>query len=302
MEKILLTGASGFIGTHLLHRMIEKCGAEHIVLLASKTVSGVKTVLHKGYQYDARELADALGSKYRILHLGAVTPKTSEDYNRTDLFMENIRTTRYLLSHLTYIPQRILYASSIDVYDRSGDAVIDENSRIQTDNAYGLSKYLSEMLVKEYCQENDVAYSIGRIGNIYGPGEFEYSKIIGSFIRKCANNEDIVLYDGGKSVRNLFFIDDLCEALIELLDVSDNTTVNLVSAYDYTTKEIADAVMKVIETQSKIVIENRIKGRKDLFVSTRRSRIIPFAETTLETGIEKTWQDYQRIIGTQTTD
>lgn len=290
--KILVTGVSGFLGKRVLNRIINQYGADSIVALSSYNVQGVQTVLHNDYSFGKDSLASIINTDYILLHLGAVTPKMKEDYSKVNFFMDNIRTTRYLLSHLPYCPNRIIYASSIDVYDRSTNTVIDEKSRIQASSAYGLSKYISEMLVKEYCENNSVPYSIGRIGNIYGPGEFQYSKIVGSFIAKCIKGDDIILYAGGKSIRNLYYIDDLCESLIYLMNTRDNVTVNLVSEKEYTTKAIAEIAVNVTSSSSKIILDDNGICRNDVFDASKRKTVCPMIETDLITGIYNTFLDY----------
>ncbi len=294
MQKILITGVTGFLGNKLLDLLINRYGIENVVALSSRLIPGVQTVIHDDYSFKMDELSLLDDDDYVLVHMGARTPRTKSDYLSVDSYMENIRTTRYLLSHLHYSPKRIVFASSIDIYDRNNGELIDENSKIQVSSAYGLSKYLSELLIKEYCENNDTYYSIGRIGNIYGQGEFQYSKIIGSFIRKCVSGDDILLYDGGVSVRNLFYVEDLCECLIKLIELDSNVTVNLVSERESTTKEIAEMVIDITKSSSRVLIENSVDCRNDIFDSTYRKAICPIVETDIKEGIYNTFQDYLR--------
>ena len=211
------------------------------------------------------------------------------------MFADNIRTTEYLLSHLPKAPAKIVFASSIDVYDRkASDKAITEATPIQTENPYGLSKYFCEKMVQEYCLTHSSHYSIVRIGNIYGPGEFSYSKIIGSLIKKALANETIELHGNGSIRRNLFFVDDVCRSVIELMHgTADNVTVNLVSEHNISVKEIAETVIESVGSKSKIALLPN-EARDDCFLADLRLRVLPdIKETALKEGIKLTIEDFK---------
>ena len=285
--SVLVTGGTGFIGTRFLQYLDDVYGLDNVVVLASREISGVRTFFHDGWTYSTEKLKSVLQDNDIVFHLGATTPQKVEDFKKTDMFTANIESTRYLLQHLPYTPKQIIYGSTIDVYDRSIDEPVTENTAIQSSHAYGLSKYYCELMVKEYCIVHNCNYKIARIGNVYGPGEEKYEKLIGTFIKKCKNNEDIVLFGEGKLIRNLIYVDDLCRLLVKLCSVTDDCIVNLVSNQEVTIKQIAETVIGFTHSKSSVKLVNKA-GRNDLFNPTLKNRLLGEEEMLIADGIEKT--------------
>ena len=293
--SVLVTGATGFIGTRLLQYLDGTFGLDNVVVLASREVEGVRTFLHKGWTYSTEELKSILTDNDIVFHLGATTPQKVEDFKKTDMFTANIDSTRYLLHHLPYNPKQIIFGSTIDVYDRSTNEPVMEETPIQSNHAYGLSKYYCELLVKEYCAANGCRCKIARIGNVYGPGEEKYEKLVGSFIRKCKADEDLVLFGDGKLIRNLIYVEDLCRLLVQLSSVESDCIVNLVSNQEVTIKQIAECVISTTHSRSNIVLKDKA-GRNDLFNSSRKNSLLGETETPIGEGIEQTVQYMEKQV------
>jgi nucleoside-diphosphate-sugar epimerase len=214
----LITGATGFVGTNLIKRLLlDGYSGSDLVLLVSSARGetaaqfagqGIRLLEHRGYSYAADELRQLLRDGERmdtVIHLGAVTPKGLPEDDAAD-YGENVRTTQHLVRTLPDKPGRFLFGSSVSAY-HEGDA--------SADAKYGSSKRKCEEWLAGALPDSDLW--LLRFGPVYGPGEENYRKIVGSFFRQAMNNEDIRLRGDGSSLRRMVYVDDLCGELIRIL-------------------------------------------------------------------------------------
>ena len=264
--RVLLTGGSGFVGTHLLRRL-RQLQSLQIQCLGRKEIRCIDSIVCSDYSY--KELS--INQKIDVLVLlGNVTPKGYGQESFSD-YLKNITSIDCLLHKIDkrYCPPKIVFASSVSVYKQN--QMITENSPLNTDDPYGLSKIVCEQMLKDYCQCNGCQLYILRLGNIYGPGEEKYNKIVGSFIRKAILNETIELRSRGEEIRNLVYIDDVCAFLQHAIiaDLGPQLIVNVVSRMHHSTIEIAQTVLDVFaDSRSKIHFCSNAFKRNDYYDST----------------------------------
>lgn len=217
-KVVLVTGAGGFIGSHLADRLSK--------------IPGVKLLLLSRQNRQSRQLdvvwlkgkLEQLTSKYwlshdirhidYVFHLGAFTPKTSAEANRIDRVIDdNISGTRVLIHSLPERPDRLVFSSTIDVYAQPENGeVLTENSKVAPSALYGASKLFCEKLVSAWAKERGCNYSILRYGHIYGPGEEQYGKLIPVVIRNLLANQAPVIYGDGSALRDYLYVGDVVEA------------------------------------------------------------------------------------------
>jgi UDP-glucose 4-epimerase len=95
-------------------------------------------------------------------------PKSTDELNMADKILENnIIATNTLLQSLAYKPKKIIFSSTIDVYEYKYNNIINETSKLDPQSLYGSSKLFCEKLILEYCKSNNCKYAILRYGNIF---------------------------------------------------------------------------------------------------------------------------------------
>lgn len=234
-KTVLVTGATGFIGRRLVERLSAGNDVRLLILtrrpdpLPWRGADIVKSPLHR---LDGGVWRDSGVSRIDIVfHLGAFTPKSVSESDRVDeVYQDNLIGTRALLESLPSPPEKIIFASTLDVYAMPPVGVLDETSPLGPVGLYGASKLFCEEMVRAFARREGCGCAVLRYGHIFGPGEEGYDKLIPRMIRRLLRNEAPVLYGDGSAERDYLFVDDAVEATIRSALSSGNALgpVNLV--------------------------------------------------------------------------
>ena len=207
-KTILVTGANGFIGSHLARRLSGVEGVELLLLSRHRQHSSQNNVTW--LQGALADLTSEYWAKNQInsidvvFHLGAFIPKSGSEGNRIDrVYTDNLEGTRTLLEGLPQRIKCIVFSSSIDVYAPPvSEAPLTEQSKVDPANLYGASKLFCERLVAEWAKSMECKYALLRYGHIYGPGEEAYSKLIPVVIRQLLAGKSPSIYGNGSAARD----------------------------------------------------------------------------------------------------
>lgn len=247
-KTVLLTGATGFIGSHL-HRQLAALPLARLVLLARKPPAEAR----KGEVWvacDLDRLSPITWSEHGVdridlvFHLGAFTPKSGSEADAFDQnYRANLLGTRSLLESLPNEPDKVVFSSTLDVYQPPAEGqVLTEDSALVPSSLYGASKLFCEHLVEAYARRTGCSTAILRYGHIYGPGEAAYAKLIPMAIRALLNHESPVIYGDGSVLRDFLFVDDAVEATLRAAasGVRSLGPVNIVSGTSRPIREIVE--------------------------------------------------------------
>ena len=225
--KILLTGASGFIGRHVLQKLLGKYSARELVALSSEKLSGIHVIDSRNYTFkDDIFTSNGCSDIEVLLHMGAFTPKSKDFVSNLPLSNSNIiNTQKIIFSRLPNL-KKVIFLSTIDVYKPS-ELYNEETPTIPT-TLYGWSKLYCEKMIEEYSQSRNLICNILRIGHVYGVGEYQYKKIIPTLIQKVINNESVELFGDGEALRTFIYIDDVSEAICKAIDFEGSGVTNIV--------------------------------------------------------------------------
>jgi nucleoside-diphosphate-sugar epimerase len=294
---ILLTGASGFIGKHLLTALIKKYGDNNIVALTSKPIKECCYLLHNSYDFSIDFFFENdYGSIDTIIHAGAFTPKNSFQANDWKLSNQNVINTQKLLEANLPKLQKFIYLSTLDVYGNSD--VISEETLIAPASLYGHSKYYVECLVTEWARFENKISQILRIGHVYGPGEEAYQKIIPVTMKKIALGDVVEIWGDGHELRSFIYIDDAVKAIIRSLDIEHFIgPINLVSNNSVSIKELVNKIITISGKKVKVQMIPALTHARDLvFNNLKMQQYLGSSETSLESGLAREWEYTQSLI------
>jgi nucleoside-diphosphate-sugar epimerase len=246
--KILITGCSGFIGKIVLQKAIQKYGADAIVALSSSVIEGVRTILHNNYHFNDTIFVDNnINDVDTLMHIGAFTPKDQLSANNIEKCNSNITSTQKLIS--LYLPnlKKIVYLSTIDVYETMD--IITETTNEHPVSLYGYSKLYCEKMIQAFSEKYNLIYQILRIGHVFGPGEDAYKKIIPITIMRMFGNSNVQMYGDGSDIRTFIYIDDVADAILNSIDLNKSMgVINIAGEEQITIKNLIEKIAALNST------------------------------------------------------
>jgi nucleoside-diphosphate-sugar epimerase len=251
--KILLTGASGFIGKKVLDRLKEIYGYDSVIALSSCNLKCVKTVASKNYKFDKNYLAENGCEDVEVLlHIGAFIPKSTKDADNIEFTTENIFATQKLLNSDWKNLKKIVFISTVDVYQHR-ECVLSEKTSTVPMTLYGWSKLYCEQLVQKYCEQKNIGYEILRLGHVYGEGEEKYKKVMPVMIRSAIEGKDLNIYGDGEAIRSYIYISDVVEAIVNSIPLEKTEIINVVGDEQVTINQLADMICSYVDGSVNII-------------------------------------------------
>ncbi|MFL5955774.1 MAG: NAD-dependent epimerase/dehydratase family protein [Gaiellaceae bacterium] len=257
--KVLVTGGSGFIGSHVVDRVTARGHEVRIFdLVPSSYHADVETTI--GDLCDARDVAAALDGCDAVLHLAAVADvdEVARDPHRTDRV--NVHGTHTLLeaaraSGVT----RFVYASTIWVYgDAAGPEALDEDTPLDLPkHFYTATKIAGEMYTASYGELYGLEWTILRFGIPYGP-RARPTAVVPAFTAKALAGQPLTIAGDGTQSRRFVYVEDLAEGVAAALSpAAANRIYNLVGRENTSVRAIARAVRDVVGDVPIVHIEGR---------------------------------------------
>ena len=282
--SVLVTGASGFIGRHLVARLSQNPHLQIVQLTrtaaALPAISNVQEVncaldkLTSGVWRDS-----GVDHIDWVFHLGGFIPKTTSVGDAVEeVYRDNLLGTRALLGSLPSRPGKVLFASTVDVYAPADEAaVLSEQSPLGPCTLYGASKLFCENLIQAYSRAQGCECVLLRYGHIYGPGEGAYAKLIPQVIKAMLRNEAPMLYGDGSTLRDYLFVGDAVEATVRAAAASRATggPLNIVSGVSRPIREYVDIIAEIVGFSGDIqYLSNKPGGRSLRFDNSRMTSVL----------------------------
>lgn len=290
---ILLTGASGFIGKHLLKALVKKYGSNNVIAFSSKPTEDAIFVPHLNYVFESDYLQKLGYTKiHTIIHAGAFTPKSGAEGNNSLKSNTNISNTQALLNLSIPSLKKVIFLSTLDVYSNTKNTIT-ENTPINPQSIYGHSKYYCEALVQNFCIKNEFDYTILRIGHVYGPGEQFYKKLIPEVMRTIIKNEKVKIWGTGEDIRSMIYIDDVVSAIIASINTTIKTPVNVASDEPVSIKEIVQTIINISGVNTiPEHIHSTHTPRNLTFDNTKLKKMLHEPKVSLEQGLRAEWEAF----------
>lgn len=268
-KTILVTGGAGFIGSHLCERLLD--GGDRVICLDNLFTGSKENIKHLLKFKHFRFL------KHDIIRPFYITGRVDEIYNLAcpaspiHYQYNPIRTTKAntigminVLGFARKHKARILQASTSEVY---GDPLEHPQKESYRGNVnpfgpracYDEGKRVAETLMFDYHRTWGLEIKVARIFNTYGPRmAINDGRVVSNFCIQALRNRPITIYGAGSQTRSFCYVDDMVGGLIKLMESSVKFTgpVNLGNPNEFTVKELAEKVIKMSHSKSKIVYKS----------------------------------------------
>ena len=264
MKRILITGAAGFLGSHLSDRFLKE--GYHVIGMDNLITGDLKNIQHlfkeehfEFYHHDVSKFIHVPGELDYILHFAS--PASPIDYLKIPIQTLKVGSLgiHNCLGLARVKKARVLIASTSEVY---GDPVVHPQNEDYWGNVnpvgprgvYDEAKRFQEAMTMAYHTYHGVETRIIRIFNTYGPRmRLNDGRALPAFIGQALRGEDITVFGDGSQTRSFCYVDDLVEGIYRLLLSDYAYPVNIGNPDEITIKEFAEEIIKLTGTDQKIV-------------------------------------------------
>ena len=263
-KRILVTGGAGFLGSHLIDRLIEQ---GHEVICAYNLFTGSKRNIehlhnHPRFEFLRHDVCNPLKLEVdEIYNLACPASPVHYQYNPVLTTKTSVMGAMNMLGLAKRLHCRIFQASTSEVY---GDPEVHPQREdywghvnpIGTRSCYDEGKRCAETLFFDYHRQHGVDIKVARIFNTYGPRMHpKDGRVVSNFITQALNGEDLTVYGDGTQTRSFCYRDDLVEGFLRLMDSPPDLTgpVNLGNPGEFTMIELAQQVLKLTGSRSRII-------------------------------------------------
>jgi len=264
MNRILVTGGAGFVGSHLCERLLDD--GNEVICLDNYFTGKKEKIIHLiNNPYFELVRHDVTMPYYievdEIYNLACPASPVHYQYNPIKTIKTSVMGAINMLGLAKRIKAKILQASTSEVY---GDPEIHPQPEdywgnvnpIGIRSCYDEGKRCAESLFVNYHTQNDVRIKIIRIFNTYGPKmEPDDGRVVSNFIVQALQNQDITIFGDGKQTRSFQYVDDLVEGMVRMMGTEESFTgpVNIGNPGEFTMLELAEEVLKITGSKSKII-------------------------------------------------
>jgi UDP-glucuronate decarboxylase len=315
IQRILVTGGAGFLGSHLCERLVQE--GHDVICLDNFFTSQKTNVAHllgrPNFDLVRHDVAQPIVLEVdQIYNLACPAAPGHYQYNPIKTMKTSVLGAINMLGLAKRCRAKILQASTSEVY---GDPEVHPQPEtyrgavnpIGPRACYDEGKRAAETLFMDYHRMHRTNIRIVRIFNTYGPRMHPYDgRVVSNFIRQALRGEDITVFGDGSQTRSFCYRDDLVEGMIRMMNGSDKFIgpVNLGNQCEFTILELANLVIELTDSKSKIVskplpVDDPTRRRPDTTLARTTLRWEP--KTSLREGLEKTiawfrtirWDEYR---------
>jgi nucleoside-diphosphate-sugar epimerase len=302
-ERALVTGGAGFIGSHLVDRLLqENCQVTVVDDLSSG--SKVNLSLHEGNKklrfkhasvLDTSKLKEAIKDCERVFHEAAIVSSEFATQNPLQTSEVNVYGTLNLLETARqHDLEHLIYASSAAVYGASSNPPVNEEAPTRPLSPYGASKLSAELFVQAYFSTYGLRTTALRYFNVYGPRQVQnlYSGVITIFLQRLNAGRSLEIQGDGEQTRDFIYVSDVAEANLIAASTKEaaGQVFNIATGKPTSINQLADTlgIVTGINTTRKRIPPRQGDIRFSYASTKRAENILGFkAKISFEEGIKR---------------
>lgn len=302
MNRILVTGGSGFLGSHLCDRLIAE-GRD--VLCVDNFYTGSKENIKQLFGHPHFELMrhDVCFPLYvevdQIYNLACPASPVHYQSDPVQTTKTSVHGAINMLGLAKRVKARILQASTSEVY---GDPEVHPQPEsywgkvnpIGIRSCYDEGKRCAETLFFDYWRQHQLQIKVVRIFNTYGPRMHPNDgRVVSNFIVQALRGEDITIFGDGQQTRSFCYVDDLVDAMFRMMESENNLTgpINIGNPGEFTMLELAEAVIRLTGTKSKLsfkALPSDDPKQRQPNIDLAKSQLGWEPKVSLEDGLKRT--------------
>ena len=263
-ERVLITGAAGFLGSHLCERFLKE--GYHVIGMDNLITGDLRNIEHlfplehfEFHNHDVSQFVHVAGDLKYILHFAS--PASPIDYLKIPIQTLKVGSlgTHNLLGLAMAKKARILVASTSEVY---GDPTVHPQTEAYWGNVnpvgprgvYDEAKRFQEAITMAYHTFHGLETRIVRIFNTYGPRmRLNDGRVLPAFMGQALRGEDLTVFGDGSQTRSFCYVDDLVEGIYRLLLSDCADPVNVGNPHEITIGQFAEEIIKLTGTDQKVI-------------------------------------------------
>ena len=316
-KSVLVTGATGLVGSWLVHRLLKE-GA-HVTalvlerdpasqLLRSGDIERISIVNGNLNNYQDVSRAVFTNDCSIVFHLGAQTIVGTALFDPLTTFESNIKGSWNLLETVRQskgLVEAVVVASSDKAYGESEILPYTEEQALHGDGPYDVSKSCTDLLAQSYGNTYNLPITIARCGNIYGGGDLNWSRIVPGTISDLLADRQPVLRSDGTFVRDYVHVDDVVSGYLRLAEVTHNRDING-EAYNFSRDEplsVMDLYRHICQATLGKYVEPKVLNTakseiKDQHLNSAKAKksLGWSSQVSLESGLARTVDWYKEYL------
>lgn len=308
--RILVTGGAGFIGSHLIDRLMHQ---GHEVICLDNFYTGDKRNIQQwldnfNFELIRHDIVDPIKLEVdQVYHLACPASPVHYQANPIKTIKTNVLGTINMLGLAKRVKARFLLASTSEVY---GDPLVHPQSEDYWGNVnctgirsnYDEGKRVAETLTFDYFRQHNLPIRVARIFNTYGERMQENDgRVVSNFIAQSLRGKPLTVYGDGSQTRSFCHVSDLVEGLMRLMNSECTEPVNLGNPGEYTILQLATIIQKMVDPTSEVIfnplpLDDPRRRQPDI---TRAMKWLDWQPTVpLAEGLTRTIADFRaRILG-----
>ena len=313
MDRILVTGGAGFLGSHLCDRLLAD---GHEVLCVDNFFTGAKTNVahlaqHPRFELKRHDVCFPLHVEVdRIFNLACPASPVHYQHDPVQTTKTSVMGALNMLGLAKRLKAPILQASTSEVY---GDPEVHPQPEpywgrvnpIGPRSCYDEGKRCAETLFFDYHRQHGLDIKVVRIFNTYGPRMHpDDGRVVSNFIVQALRGDDITIYGDGTQTRSFCYVDDLIEGFVRMMATPKGFTgpVNIGNPGEYTMLELAETVLKLVGGPSRIAyrpLPTDDPRQRQPDIALAKAELGWQPRVGLEEGLGRTIEYFRRTLGTE---
>lgn len=310
MKKILITGGSGFLGSHLCEKLLNS--KNHILCIDNYFTSSKKNISHlldfPNFEILRHDVTFPLYAEVdEIYNLACPASPIHYQKDPVQTLKVNVMGAINMLGLAKRTQAKIFQASTSEVYGDPKASPQKESywgnvNPIGIRSCYDEGKRAAETLFFDYHRQHKIPIKVGRIFNTYGPRmSVNDGRVVSNFIVQCLKNKPITIYGDGSQTRSFCYVDDLIDGIFKLMNSKKSIIgpINLGNPNEITINQIASTIKEIIGSKSKISYkklpsDDPMQRRPDITLAKKTLNWKPVV--SLENGLKKTISYFEKEL------